>query len=216
MYREEPGQIVDCICCWYDLLGYGTPFVNAKWDLRDEAARQSIDRINKVAHAFLGVCSLTYSKRLPLNDGIIANHDVSQNVDNPLKRVIRFIDAILADYDWLNDCDHHYGFPGVRGVLTAGHRFIYDDVDLTEEVTGGIVAYHPKEFQMNTAFSKAYIVEESDSKAGIKGAAMYVDEALLDFLRNIQRSNIDIAYPVNARMTRFWWKYIVIRCGIYR
>ena len=50
MYREEPGQIVDGICCWYDLLGYGTPFVNAKWDMWDEAARQSIDRINKVAH----------------------------------------------------------------------------------------------------------------------------------------------------------------------
>lgn len=180
MISEDSAQIIDCICCWYDLLGYGAPFVNAKWDLRNAVARQSIERITKVAHAFWGAFSLLYCKRLHLNDGIISNYDIDKSGDDPLHNVICFVDAILEDYDSLNYYDHCCGFPGVRGVLTAGHRFIYDDVDLTQQEAGNIVAYHPREFQMNTAFSKAYIVEESGSRAGINGAAMYIDEALFD------------------------------------
>ena len=28
-------EIKDCLCCWCDLLGYGTPFVESGWELRD-------------------------------------------------------------------------------------------------------------------------------------------------------------------------------------
>lgn len=43
------------------------------------------------------------------------------------------------------------------------------DTNFTYDVsTGEILAYFPKEFQMNTAFSKANIIEESGKAYGIK------------------------------------------------
>ena len=30
-------EIKQCLCYWYDLLGYGSPFVKTKWDLNNES-----------------------------------------------------------------------------------------------------------------------------------------------------------------------------------
>lgn len=48
-----------------------------------------------------------------------------------------------------------------------------------------ISIYFPKEFQMNTAFSKANIIEESGSKFGVKGAFLYFDSFALDVIKQI-------------------------------
>ena len=37
---DESIEIKDCLCSWYDLLGYGAPFVEANWDLRDEQCKK--------------------------------------------------------------------------------------------------------------------------------------------------------------------------------
>lgn len=180
MYDVNKTQIIDCICCWYDLLGYGAPFADSQWDLHNEIAQKSIKRILQDAFPFSGMYSLQMGKRLHLNDGVISNHDIQIECEDPLNKVVSYLDAIVEDFNALNYFDQSYGYPGVRGVLTAGHRFAYENVNITEQVEGNIVAYHPKEFQMNTAFSKAYIVEESGSRAGIKGNWMYIDRVIFD------------------------------------
>ena len=43
----------------------------------------------------------------------------------------------------------------------------------------------PEYFQMNTAFSKAYIIESSGSKAGVTGNNLYIDNYLLIFLEDL-------------------------------
>lgn len=187
-------QIIDCICCWYDLLGYGAPFMESTWDLHNEIAQQSIKRILQDAFPFSGMYSLQMGKRLHLNDGIISNHDIQDECKDPLYKVIFYLDAIVEDFNALNYFDQNYGYPGVRGVLTAGHRFAYENANITEQVAGNIVAYHPKEFQMNTAFSKAYIVEESGSRAGIKGNWMYIDRVIFDVFTKYSNQENQYSY----------------------
>jgi hypothetical protein len=112
------------------------------------------------------------------------------------------------------------GFPGVRGVLTCGDRFDYEYTntafDVVEKRT---IAYHPREFQMNTAFSKAFIIEESGSKAGIKGANLYIDKELLIFFQNafensekhsIQVKEIDDTLRIVVTFDNEWFATVIV------
>ncbi len=53
------------------------------------------------------------------------------------------------------------------------------------ELKSDIMVYSPKEFQMNTAFSKAYIIETAGTKAGLTGTNLYIDEEFLKYLEFI-------------------------------
>ena len=75
---------------------------------------------------------------------------------------------------------------GIRGVFTFGQRYEYMDTNYTYDAsTGEILAYFPKEFQMNTAFSKANIIEESGTAYGIKGPYLYFDKVALEEIEKI-------------------------------
>lgn len=87
----------------------------------------------------------------------------------------------------MNENDRSNGYPGVRGVLTLGSHYAYDPTSLTErlndsELSAKIAAYHPREFQFNTAFSKAFLADEAGSSAGIEGPYLYIDQELLSML----------------------------------
>ena len=41
-------NIKQCICCWYDLLGYGGPFIDSKWNLNDPRCKMNIQRIEAI------------------------------------------------------------------------------------------------------------------------------------------------------------------------
>lgn len=184
-------EIMDCVCCWYDLLGFGAPFINAKWNLHNKEAECSIKRVIGEADYFSGFYSSSYAKKLHINDGIISNYDVDRNVPDSLKGLLLFLEAILTDFDALNTVDQRNGFPGVRGVITLGQRVVYDTTNISHLInTDTDMCYHPREFQMNTAFSKAFIVEESGSRAGIVGPSLYLDQELLQLIESYPSGQI--------------------------
>lgn len=45
-----------------------------------------------------------------------------------------------------------------------------------------IKMYNPSELQMNTAFSKAYILDSLGSSHGIHGNELYIDKSVLDYI----------------------------------
>lgn len=51
---------------------------------------------------------------------------------------------------------------------------------LAQSVGNPITIYNPKELQMNTAFSKAYILESGVKKAGSHGNCIYIDKSVID------------------------------------
>lgn len=69
-------------------------------------------------------------------------------------------------------------------------NYIIMDYSIHDAIEAGfnhvvLTTYYPKEFQMNTAFSKANIIEESGSRHGIKGGFLYFDKYALDAIRKI-------------------------------
>lgn len=175
--------IIDCICCWYDLLGYGKPFIESAWELDTEECLKNYSRIENLTDIFSGGFSLTLGKTFALNDGVIKNRDFENLELNSIIGMLRFIASLTWDFERINKFDKENGYPGIRGVVTFGKRFEYDSTNSAFDVVKGIdVAYHPKEFQMNTAFSKAYIIEESGTKMGIHGSYLFWDKTVFEKL----------------------------------
>lgn len=184
-------RIKQCICCWYDLLGYGSPFIDSKWNLKDPRCKRNIRRMKNIKEWFLGVLSINcHATKLFINDGAICNIDVDIKNDTDLYELLFFIETLIKDFYIINKIDKRSGFPGIRGVLTCGNRFDYENTDTDYDVLRKrTISYHPREFQMNTAFSKAFIIEESGSKAGIKGSNLYIDKELLILFQNIFKNS---------------------------
>ena len=71
---------------------------------------------------------------------------------------------------------------------------------MANSVGNPIVIYNPKEMQMNTAFSKAYILESGGGKAGLPGNYMYIDKSVIDAIDKYAR---DKGSPYLARERRY-------------
>lgn len=107
----------------------------------------------------------------------------------------------------INKDEAMYGYPGTRSVLAYGmgieyltNEVRYDDYVLNYTKTNGadisnaaqqnsnpIVIYNPKELQMNTAFSKAYMIESLGSKVGVCGNNFFIDESLIKSIIKITK-----------------------------
>lgn len=51
-YKAHGKEIIPCLCSWFDLLEYGKPFVDSKWNLSDEKCYNNFQRIEQVSHVF--------------------------------------------------------------------------------------------------------------------------------------------------------------------
>jgi len=189
--KDKEFDIKNCICAWYDLLGYGQPFVENNWDLNNDNCKKQLERIklldltlvNKFAGSF---STVTFT----LNDGVIYNHDVDTQKFNFIDKLVTSLDDLIGEFESINIRDLRIGFPGARGIITYGQRYDYEFVGSTVDVaTNFTISYHPSEFQMNTAFSKAYIMESSGSKFGISGNNLYIDNYLLNNLEKLVTEN---------------------------
>lgn len=184
-------DIIKSFCLWCDLLGYGAPFIESNWDLTTEKSLNNLNRINKLKECFKKTNFFMAEKALMLNDGIIRNLDL---VDSEYQSFsyISWFERTMMDFHIMNYIDKKNGFYGSRAVLTCGHRYMYmsdktsadyyvqaSQKKKDEYYSKHTVLYSPKEFQMNTAFSKAYIIESKGSSIGLSGANFYIDEEFL-------------------------------------
>lgn len=173
-------EIKDCICCWYDLLGFGNAFSESKWNLKDTKCTVNFDRIKQIKDRFYGVSTLGCGKSLILNDGVVNSMDIKKIGGESLFELRKFLGGLINDFYKINQMEKKQGLPGIRGVITCGQRYNYINFDYTYiGASGEIMTYVPLEFQMNTAFSKANIIEESGSRKKISGAYLYIDKEVL-------------------------------------
>lgn len=182
-------KLISTICCWYDLLGYGSPFVESSWDLRNPKCIDNFKRIDQIGSWRWGHLSLPFGPRLVLNDGIAACLDIPTDLSQVLG-FLCYLEAVINDYNSMREIDQRSGYPGIRGVISCGDRYEYDVNDTSviysfQSEGERTCFYHPREFQMNTAFSKAFIMEESGSKAGITGSNLYVDIDTFSLIDNL-------------------------------
>lgn len=185
--QNKDFDIKDCICAWYDLLGYGQPFVESNWDLDNDNCKKQLERVKLLDLTLVNKFAGSYSTvTFTLNDGVIYNHDINTQKDNFIDKLVTSLDDLISEFEGINIRDVRIGFPGARGIITYGQRYNYEFVGSTvDAATNFTISYHPAEFQMNTAFSKAYIIESSGSKAGISGNNLFIDNFLLDNLERL-------------------------------
>lgn len=183
MGKEElKYEITECICSWYDLLGYGQPLMEANWNLKDKSCEDQLNRIKSIDLTHVNkFSSIHRTTSFTLNDGIVINYDINLNQEYFINKLVFVLDNLLLEYENLNYIDTKNGYPGVRGILTLGDRYDYTYTDDSVHVADGFTSsYHPRVFQMNTAFSKAYLMESSGSRVGISGNNLYIDEYLIN------------------------------------
>lgn len=191
----------DSFCMWSDLLGFGNVYSENNWHLTDEQRSEVYHRL-VAAHSAVLYYSQTNERNLILNDGIAKVYMPDDGVGG--KRAIISIGfyfrACVELHMAINQVEKAAGFPGCRSVMAFGdgieylaEEVKYDDyvLNYTKADKDGLssnakrngnptIIYNPKELQMNTAFSKAYILESGGSKAGLPGNNMYIDQSVID------------------------------------
>ena len=178
---EEP-KVIDCFCAGCDLRGYGKIFKDAKWNLHDKSCYANFERIKNVKDLLQN--PFTSGKTLLLNDGVIKTFDVESDPAHDVTKIVNFLIQFVKGFNEINEKDKIEDSYGIRGVFTYGQRYEYTENNFMSDGRE-ISIYFPKEFQMNTAFSKANIIEESGSKFGVKGAFLYFDSFALDVIKQI-------------------------------
>jgi len=192
-------HVFDTFCSFMDLSGYGAGLRTCNWDL-EKAQRTGL--IQDLAYFLeLGAHSIpspTSEERvLVLNDAIARTVDPAPAIDM-LAMTLYLRDLVTTH------CQILYGLRdrdlGLRTVLSGGQRIQYapheepikaservfgDDPNRIFWVEGNSVVYNPYHFQMNTAFSRAFLIENAGSGEGIQSNRIYVDSAWVDTWKRI-------------------------------
>ena len=213
--------ITENFCLWEDLLGFGKPLYENNWDLTSEDVLKNIIRLQQLEDETLNISNAFIEKVFTLNDGFVRIFDIPQN--SVMMLLMWFENSILS-FQRLNRLDLANGFYGVRGVLAYGKRAIYSckrSVGLGEyiqtspqrkaEYNKTKVVNAPSELQMNMAFSKAYIIENSGKARGVKGNHLFIDievlEKLCDIINNIGFDKIGLTTSDEEENGALYYNY---------
>ena len=191
------------VCCWTDLLGFGTELSKSDW----EPSQASWDRItDRLVNAHLQCYSNlepAFEFVLTLNDGIVRCCDSERFRHMDLMSM--WLRSCVLTHNAINESEEAEGLPGARTVVTSGATLKYSHVAvrlddfvleytkddpsklsiLAQRTGNPVVAINPGPLQMNLAFSKAYLLESAGSSVGITGPHMFADESLLAFIREL-------------------------------
>lgn len=194
-------------CLWSDLLGFGDMWYDCDWMPKPSQQKKIYERLQR-AHSSLLYYSSPFEHDLILNDGIAR---VMKSPKKWSKHALVLLSLYLRQciemHISINTEETKYGYPGTRSVLAYGMGIEYltnevrfDDFVLNYSKSNGtdisnvaqqngnpIVIYNPKELQMNTAFSKAYIIESLGSKDGVGGNNFFIDESFINAVKKIAK-----------------------------
>lgn len=195
------GSIVPTICSWSDLLGFAAPYVDSNW-------KPSKKEYGKIAERLRSMQILCARNLEPTSENVIVSNDaIMRNLNferiNNIEFIGMWLRCVIFFHMAVNTWEKKHGYPGMRTVIAGGERLLhsFDDVRMEDYVINytkkdpngpssypdewrnRIVMYSPPAFQMNTAFSKSYILDGLGSKYGLQGANIYVDESVLECLK---------------------------------
>lgn len=188
-------------CMWSDLLGFGNIYSDNNWDLNDKQKHAVYDRL-VAAHSAVLYFSTPFERNMILNDGIAKVYMPDAGVlgKDDINTISIYLRHCIELHMAITQTEKAYGLPGCRSVIAFGDSIEYlaeevkfDDYvmnytkpegheisSIAERVGNPTIIYNPKELQMNTAFSKAYILESGGSKAGLLGNNFYVDQSVIN------------------------------------
>ena len=206
-------KLLDCICSWSDLLGFGKPFKDSNWEPSSEKWFEILARLITVSRLILYSEIFPWEHLLVLNDGIVRNADIkslNESVfnDSPLFSLSLWFRSIIYFHKNINENEKQKNLPGMRTVITKGKRahYSYEVVTLDDlvfkakgnlnqiskfaEMHGNpVLVSNNKQLQMNTAFSKAFLINESGSSAKISGTRIFIEKKVMDYIKEYTINN---------------------------
>lgn len=192
---RENIEIIQSFCIWSDLLGFGNAFIEGEWSLNSVSSQKNIERLKRLETSLHRSNDPSKEVAFVLNDGLARVYDLP-NPNEDVTQFLWWLHTALSNHWLLNASDMQYGSPGVRTVMSFGDRVkawrghtTYGDHFLgntkhKEIADKKICIYSPDEFQLNLAFSKAYIIESSGTRGGFPGPNLYIDELALDVIES--------------------------------
>lgn len=196
-------------CLWSDLLGFGEQFFSKNWQLREEDYRKVYDRLHE-AHSVVLRYSSPMERMLLLNDGIAysMSYDINETFSEVIGSLVYYLRNCVELHLHINGVERKNAYPGCRSVLSwgTGVEYLCEEVrfddyvlnytkpnprglsTIAEKNGNPTCVYSPKAFQMNSAFSKSYILESLGSKYGVSGPNLYIDKSVLLELWNMAKS----------------------------
>jgi hypothetical protein len=192
-----------CICSWSDLLGFGRMFSQHAWKLTPQ---QWSDVAKRLTKAYEIQCSHLVPLQeyvLVLNDGVVRTKLLPDSNYSVFYLSI-WLREIVRSHLAVNESEKILDYPGTRTTVACGEKMDYsfDEVRVEDVVlnytkpAGGIsnlaqqrgnpvLVSNPSPLQMNTAFSKAYILDSLGSQFGLGGARLFLDESVLGYVRHL-------------------------------
>jgi len=214
--RAQKGAIetIGCVAAWMDICGFGTLLEKSRWNLEELPENGAFAFLSKVYSTAArplcyGVPPMPFEMVLVINDGIARTLNFKYNGpkhDHGLSYAFYIRNLLICHRNLFHDAKEYNC--GIRTVLAGGETSQYSP----EKFTGSYIlrpsdhadaatkhyedamhaktfVYNPAEFQMNTAFAKAYSIESLGSKSGICVNSCYMELSFWEKLNNIPSLN---------------------------
>jgi hypothetical protein len=202
--EEKNLKPINALCFWYDITGFGKALSDCNWKLEKLQETGLIKLLSDVYTFAASPRCVQFPPQssehvLAINDGIAKTIDVLgvDSYADPRLLMYYLRDNLCVHYSLVNTARvAGYGF---RSVFAGGERIQYAPVKITGQsllhynpacITEPTVnflkqelVYYPAEFQMNTAFSRAFIIESKGSKFGINKDRLYIEEGFFEVLK---------------------------------
>lgn len=196
LVRTQQLDVFDSVCSYMDLHRFGQVLRDVHWQLKQA---QSKGLIKDLAYFYRMGASTEFSPS-PEERILVLNDGIARVVDFPSGIVMNAMTVFVRDLI-VTHCQLVYAFRnsrlglGVRTVLAGGERIQYApslephteegeaiEADNGERIDwnfGQQTVFNPFHFQMNTAFSRAYLIEKAGRREGILRNRIYIDEMWL-------------------------------------
>lgn len=194
-----------CIGFWADICGFGSLLEKSSWELSELNNNGDIQLLRSF-YDINGRCLLPGTAPYPYDITMIVNDGIAKTMDLSFTKQFDSYDILFYIRDLffshVNFLRYHAIPKGVslRSVLAGGEFIPYTVSSLTgnsvlqydennpsdygKKILRTTYVYNPTEFQMNTAYAKAFTIEGMGSKSKIRKGYFYIEDSTLTVLNN--------------------------------
>lgn len=213
---ENKLKPIPCLSAWIDVCGFGSQLESAEWDLNILQDQNLLKLLNIVyehtADPFwMSLPPLPYEKTLIINDGVAKTLDLKYASANHDHTITHYIKCFINTHFRLLQYTRQFGL-GIRTVLAGGHRVQYSPTtktgnsqlfydkenksEIAKQILERVYLYNPSEFQMNTAFAKAFTIDSMGGKSGFHVNGFFIEKSFLELL-STEIPRIGVEYTEN-------------------
>jgi len=198
-------KISSCIATWTDVCGFGNLLQKNNWDLNKLQDNRIVHLLNEV-YTIAGRVFLPNVAPLPSDRIIVLNGGIAKSVDLEYRSYLNgyvflfFIRDTIINHHILLKITKRFRV-GIRTILAGGERIqyspekitgqsilYYDEKNISEhgkKILDTQFLYNPAEFQMNTAFAKAFTIDTLGTKEGIVVNGLFIEKTFMDLISGI-------------------------------